>query len=438
MRLSLYTYLFENKGNYYLYNSQTGFLTTIPKSVYEALFNGNFDSIHTDALNELKEKGIIVEQDHLYDYYYSSRLKFLSSIGNYDSLNLVIAPTTGCNFACPYCFEEEKEDIRMTPEIIGDLISFINSYQESKGLNITWYGGEPLAAFDIMKDIVLRIKNECQIPITAQSIVTNGYLINNEVISFLRENHFSDIQITFDGMEDNHNKTRCLRGNHKPTFDRIMRNVEKLVKEMPEDFRISLRININKENEQDYAKINKLIKDKFAQYKNIGAYPGFIREPNNDDSMMCFKSLFGKSRYNFYKKLQSQGVNVDLYPKYHNKGCMSCHNSSLIVGPSGELYKCWNDFNHPNKIVGNIKDKTISNPSLVSQYAYDTTIYNDPKCKECKLFPICSGGCAWYRYKNTFEGKKYNLCTFLSDDSILEECLLAKAVEKGKEAVRAF
>ena len=41
-------------------------------------------------------------------------------------------------------------------------------------------------------------------------------------------------------------------------------------------------------------------------------------------------------------------------------------------------------------------------------------------------------------FANTFEGKKYNLCTFLSDDSILEECLLAKAVEKGKEAVRAF
>ena len=152
---------------------------------------------------------------------------------------------------------------------------------------------------------------------------------------------------------------------------------------------------------------------------------------------MCYKSLFGKKRYEFYKRIKEYGLIVDFYPKRVPKGCMTCQNESLVIGPMGEIYKCWNDFNHSDKIVGYIKDKRITNPSLISQYTYETTIFSDPKCKECKIFPICDGGCSWYRYQNVIEGKNYNLCTFLSDNSILEECLLAEVVGKDKKAVKA-
>ena len=423
----------------YLYNSQTGFLSTIPISLYESLYNGDFDLIDKDALESLKEMKIVVEKEQLYDYYHASRIEFFSSIGNTEKLSLVIAPTTGCNFACPYCFEGEKREKRMSTDIINALVVFINSYQESKELEIIWFGGEPLTAFDIMTDIVSHIKKECKIPITTQSIITNGYLINDKVISFFKQNNFNDIQITFDGIEENHNKMRCLKGNLKPTYGKIMENVEKLAIEMPEDFKISLRINVNKENEQDYAVMHKLIKGKFAHYKNVGTYPGFIREYNRKGNIICFKSLFGKARYNFYKKLKKEDVLIDFFPRIETKkSCMICHNNSLIIGPEGEIYKCWNDFNDPSRIVGYIMDKNIINPALLSQYAYDATIYGDQKCQNCKLFPVCDGGCGYLRHKNVFEGKKYNLCTFLSDDSILEECLLAKAIEKGEEAVRAF
>ena len=47
------------------------------------------------------------------------------------------------------------------------------------------------------------------------------------------------------------------------------------------------------------------------------------------------------------------------------------------------MYKCWNDFNMPNKIIGYIRDKQLKNPSLVCHYLYDTSVYNSPKCKEC-------------------------------------------------------
>ena len=416
-----------------MYNSQTGLFSTIVKPVYECLFNNDFDSLDNDIINSLKEKRIIVDDNHQYDYYYLCRQNFLNSFGsNTRGLGLVIAPTTGCNFACPYCFEGEKDNKVMTSEVIDDLILFIKSYKETSHLNITWYGGEPLNAFGLMKEIVKRIKDECHQKIASQSIITNGYLITDEVIKFMRAENFNFIQITFDGVEEHHNKTRFLKGSFSPTFSRIMSNVDRLYREMPEKCKISLRININKDNEQDYAEMYKLVNDKYPNQR-ISVYPGFIRESNKDNSRMCYKSLTGKSMFDFFKKVEAQGLKVNYYPKRKDKGCMICSGNDFVIGPEGELYKCWNDFNHPDRIVGYLKDKKMTNTSLIGKYSFEATIYSDPKCKDCKLFPICDGGCGWFRYQNTFENKNYQLCPYLKNEVCLEECLIKGESSTGQQ-----
>ena len=132
MKLSLYSYLFEKGDNCYLYNSQTGLFLKLSKSVYEALFNHDIDRLDDEVQTVLKEKQVIVEDDKLYDYYHYCRHNYFTAIGNYQTLVLVLAPTTGCNFACPYCFEGEKKYKRMTPEVIDSLITFIRAIQKAK------------------------------------------------------------------------------------------------------------------------------------------------------------------------------------------------------------------------------------------------------------------------------------------------------------------
>ena len=89
------------------------------------------------------------------------------------------------------------------------------------------------------------------------------------------------------------------------------------------------------------------------------------------------------------------------------------------------MYKCWNDFNKPESIIGYVQEKNLKNPALVSHYLYDTSIFNEPKCKSCALFPLCDGGCQWFRHKNIFEGKESNMGPFFINQHILEDCLLA-------------
>lgn len=434
MKLSLYTLLFERENRFYLYNSETEFLSSIPEFIYEKLHDGAFDELEEDALKVLVEKKIILNDDHVYDYYNSCKLRHLSNIGVTDTLNLVIAPTTGCNFACPYCFEGEKKTKIISDDVIEDIVHFINGYNSVKRLNLTWYGGEPLMVFNKIKTIINKIRKECTAKICSQSIITNAFLLSSSVIRDMVDLGFSQIQISFDGDCESHDKTRFLKATGGKTFAKILDNLDSLVALTPENFKIDLRINVNKANENDFAVLYNKLMQRYGR-KKINPYPGFIREDSNDGCKMCYKSLFNSKRYQFYKTIAKEGVPVDFFPHVvTQKGCMVNQNNSFIIGPAGEMYKCWNDFNMPNKIIGYIRDKQLKNPSLVCHYLYDTSVYNSPKCKECSLFPVCDGGCQWFRHKNVFEGKVFNTCTFFNDQHILEECLFANK-EKLSESV---
>ena len=253
MELSLYTLLFEKDNKYYLYNSETEFLCLVSEEIYEKLHDGDYDDIKKEDIDVLQAKKIIVENKSLYEYDEACKLNYLSNIGVTDTLSLVIAPTTGCNFACPYCFEGEKKAIVITDEVIDCIIHFINGYTSVKKLNLTWYGGEPLMAFNKIKQIIHKIHTECRVEICSQSIITNAYLLSDNVIRDMMELGFTQIQISFDGDEDNHNKTRFLKGSKGKTFARIIKNLDNLVNQTPDNFKIDLRINVNKTNEKDFA-----------------------------------------------------------------------------------------------------------------------------------------------------------------------------------------
>lgn len=62
-------------------------------------------------------------------------------------------------------------------------------------------------------------------------------------------------------------------------------------------------------------------------------------------------------------------------------------------------------------IVGYLDSDKIENPQLLARYIAGPTMMDNQECIDCKLFPICEGGCIWERHKNFFQGKKYDyLC----------------------------
>ena len=245
MRLSIYTYIFTHKGHFYVYNSEGSILSEISEKLYSQLYEEDFNAIESGLLDILKRKHIIVEDDEIYSYYNKMKMLFYSKAYDKERIGLVVVPYTGCNFACPYCFEEKKNPQRMSEKVEDEIILFLLGHKSAKSVNITWYGGEPLLAFKNIKSLYTKIKENTPLSIGRHSIVTNGYLINDEVLNFFKETNLNHMQITLDGLKAQHDSTRFLKNSKEGTYDRIMENIAKVLEELP-NCSLSIRININK------------------------------------------------------------------------------------------------------------------------------------------------------------------------------------------------
>lgn len=73
-------------------------------------------------------------------------------------LILTINPTLVCNFNRPYCFETTHPNTYMSDKVEDDIIQYISSNKDIKAIDVTWFGGEPLLAFDRAKSLTPKIK----------------------------------------------------------------------------------------------------------------------------------------------------------------------------------------------------------------------------------------------------------------------------------------
>lgn len=86
---------------------------------------------------------------------------------------------------------------------------------------------------------------------------------------------------------------------------------------------------------------------------------------------------------NMLYDLYSRGIlKGNIYPTLRiAKTCCALCVSSYIIGPIGEIYKCWNDVSDESKIIGYIDRSDIVNKTLYYRYHQGCAWYNDPVCK---------------------------------------------------------
>lgn len=420
---SIYTQVFEHNNIYYLYNAQTGLFCEITPLFYNLIKSEDFGSLNEEEIKELVSKKILVEENAKYDYYHMRQL--MTNLKKYDntSLCLVLVPTTACNFKCPYCFEPKANPLVMNEQVISDIMTSIKKRENLQSLSIIWYGGEPLLALDKIERILNGLSCEGMPKLDHHSIITNGYLFTDKAIALFKKYPLENIQITIDGSENFHNKTRCL-ANGAPTYSTILSNLKKILCELSET-NVQIRVNVNKNNWEEYIRLNEDLASLLKKYNRLSMYPGLIREDSEDGKSLCSSSFSCSDVMNLYNLFNENGIDISLFPRRTDKGCMMQSANSFIIGPEGELYKCWNDVSIPEKVVGNISTATMVHSSLYFKYMIDTIPFND-ECKECAVFPLCNGGCGLDRYRNVHEGGKYPVCTTFKNPENLKNSLLKK------------
>jgi len=414
---SKYNFLLNSKKHgYFIYNSVTNSFFKLNEELFNIL------SITKDNPSKIKELNIKVKDNLIKskvivskfdDENYITKKKYLSYAKSFsnNSLGLVLVPTMNCNFACPYCYEDSLPTHKMTEEIQDKIVAFAESFDVAKkNIGICWHGGEPLIAFDVMVSLLDKLYSSKNINITSHDLVTNGYLLDLEKINILKKYNLNSIQITIDGIEDTHNQSRPLKSG-LPTYNKIIENVDLLLKEFPECF-VNIRINVHHQNKRDFSRLYTELNKRWGG-KNLHIYMIYVSD-NDHCKVKCIRL---RDRISFLKDLYKlEGItNVNFFPENQDYGCTATNQNSYIIGVFGELYKCWADVGNKERIVGNLDDNLVNLP-VVSEYIVGTDMFSDEKCKDCFLLPVCDGGCNLFRYENRRYGKGYDICPIDLDD----------------------
>lgn len=416
MKWSKYNYMLNSeKYGVFIYNSSSNSFLKINTIIFEKIQTIDdwttglslFDNEFQEVL--LKHK-IIVSDNYDRDYFDFAKYLTYNSQFTTNVLNLTIATTTNCNFKCPYCYEAGIAHVNMNQEVEQAIIKFIG---EANTVYISWYGGEPLMNFNSIVRLTEEIESKATIKNTSYSIVTNGYYLDEEKCRFFAVHKLKSIQITIDGTEETHNNSRISK-NGKPSFATIVSNIDRGLELMP-DTLFMIRVNISMSNKNDYPVLYKQLHERWGNYKNLSVYLSFTEDYNT-----CEGSFFrSREKILFLKELaEEHGIyETRIYPAFESNTCVANMKNSYVISANGDLYKCWSDMGKSDKRVGSIfEPKKTTNHMVLAEYAIRMNKFEDTKCTECFLFPVCSGGCPFHKYENVYEGREHDICPYLLEN----------------------
>lgn len=400
LKPSQFNFMYENNGKVYVYNTFSKSLASITKN-YINYFEKESIEENEDVI-KLKKNGFLVEQsfDELaFLKYYNNKARYAT-----DYMCITIAPTLACNFDCPYCFENKRQGI-MSEDVQIKLIKFVQDKIQLgvKTLEITWYGGEPLLCKNIVRNVteqIVKIAEEEHVKCKF-GMISNGYLIEDDIVNFLEKYHMS-IQITLDGMKEKHDARRYLKSG-EGTFDVI---TEKLKLFSGKCIDVYIRMNVDKDNKEDYERLDQFIT--CLKNPNMILYPAMTEKINERKaeresqymSMSIYDDFVRLTRQNGVFKFDSTKLPISNdVGKIPDNKCYFCAaelDNSFVIDESGNVYKCWNEVGgeKPCFNLENIYNLDYNN---LFRYMGDY-VFVDEKCSMCKFIPICFGGCKFHRH----------------------------------------
>lgn len=436
LKVSRYCFPFTRENKYYLYSTRVNGVYEISERMYDFLHtnkNSNISELPDwlfPLLDTLEERQILCLPENEREFVREMKINNLQRIYQNLHLSLTILTTELCNLRCPYCFEENKQSHIMDSNTIDSLIDFIKK-RGTKTFSVTWFGGEPLLALPQIAELLNKFKELEEPKFISHSIISNGTLITTSAIDLFKKFPLSQIQITLDGNRATHDSKR-YNSKGEGTFDLIMSNIEKLVKEIP-DISISVRINVDRNNSHQYKEVVDLLKTKFSNYR-VYPYPGILHaagDCNNDD-------FFSNEEKNiFNNKIVKEGLKEEGQLSFQSKGCIATSSHGYVVGADGSLYRCWEDIGNNELIVGNINNEIFKNTKLITSYLLDADPFEDEECIECGLLPICNTGCPKQRINSKGRHRK-EFCSRYSINNYeaLHEAVFINFIKSKKSNTR--
>lgn len=337
----------------------------------------------------------------------STRDKIKNFLGEESIFAATIRLTKACNLRCPHCYVDagKQSENELTLE---EIKSIIDQLAKLKTFYIFYTGGEPFLRKDIIE--ILQYTNKKKIGI---SMSTNGLLLTEKHLEKIKNIPFDLFQISLDGTKEIHDS---IRG--KGTWDKAIEAIKLAKSTLKKNVGIGTVI----------MKANCKVLDKVIYEGSVAGadkitllcpiLTGRANERINPSPKEFLKSL--KLVFNRFKFLQSKiqfakdtTVPSALIPGVWRK--RGIHETFapcsfpyyIAVDTDGSVAPCDGLFNHPEMIIGNIREKPLSEIWQKSKLLNELRKVNpsDLKgvCKKCIYKNYCVGGCrahAYIKYKD--------------------------------------
>ncbi len=349
-------------------------------------------------INRLARRGVIANYDEREAFELQQRLACASAPDG--NVSITICPTLACNFECPYCFATRGRG-KMAPEVQDDVVALAERMIDAahaKMLTITWFGGEPLMATDVIESLSPRLislaeERGCEYKAW---IFTNGYLLSEDVIDLLLRCRVTNVHIPLDGVGATNDATRRLVGGG-PTYQKIIENLGMIKPPM----KTLIRANTHEGN---VGEIDELKQAVLARAEEAGTNLQFyaaslvdVSPADETDSPMADYAFHG-----IEVAIRPESRHV-LVGKDHS--CVGQNLWMVAIDDEGLLYKCGgklcgqlefaygtaHDWDPANPLA------TASNPDMLSKFLNTAAPPPGDKCYECEFLPLCGGGCPQLR-----------------------------------------
>ncbi|MDZ7860609.1 MAG: 4Fe-4S cluster-binding domain-containing protein [Candidatus Krumholzibacteriota bacterium] len=384
-----------------IWSGLTGYIGVVSPNIARMIINESFDTIPNKYLVTLIKNGVLVKEN-------INENQLLKEIVLADALqqkrksapNMTIFLSYQCNCKCIYCYQKNKNIPAFIDKVtIDKSINYAKlNYKDNRLLKIHLFGGEPLLDIDLLHYIVKafeKAKNECNWDKILYEITTNGTLWSKNIERIFSKENLYKVQVSFDGLRNNHNLLRPLSRDGKSSFDILWNNLTEISDRTQ---KLICRLNVCEENKEDIIPLAQRIINLLGS-SNLDIYLSHLRFENTKEFNTISGHEYSNILYDFFSWYYSEFLRAHpfLVPKKRYLSCYAAFRIPKWISTNGELFQCQHqaELGVPQTI--NL-DSFLENP----QHSIDFQTFDDflsldnimlDKCIGCKYYTFCGGIC---------------------------------------------
>jgi len=352
----------------------------------------------------------------------------VSSPDEYKKLSLI--PNYKCNFSCSYCYSAAGRSNReISPENLKAAIDYFVDRKRVDSDKLKIFisgGGEPLLSWDILKAGLEYAYSLAEMQgITLETLImTNGSLIDHEMISFFKR-HNIGICVSFEIIEE-------IQNLHRKNYRLVASNIRMLTQA---GLKTSISSTITKESVFRQEEMFQTALEQFPGIDGINFDP--VLAPDLFDSPDDLKEYFNnficcfltaRRSYRF-QPLQPYCSMLRLIDDIIIRYCPG----KLCVTPESTITVCHSitspkEKGYSNYIYGKINGNLQPEFDLTRfSFLINDNIFNKPECAGCFAKWHCGGGCIMQNSK--YDGRmKEAMCWFTRE--FIRQLLLERLSEE--------